>query len=369
MKIALLGDIGLLGNYSMSKNPHLLNNLSTMQGFLSQFDLVIGNLETPFSIKKKTHGAKSSYICADPTDIEILKYLGIDVVTIANNHMFDFGKEGFETTIKTLEDAGIEWFGANGKYYKVEQDNNKMLFNGFCCYSSNPLHISKEFGKYGINPFHLIETANLLTKSSKKGYLNIFAIHSGIEHVNTPSIEQIRAAHMLADIAPFVWYGHHPHVVQGIENIQGSLIAHSLGNFCFSGNKSNPNRPIIELSENNRIGMIVILEIKNNIIISHSHQLIHIGENGTLSLLKDNTIINDYSVIIEKLEEDHNLYKLNRLRQRNIYLSQRKELRNLTWVLKRIRPRYARLLLENKLNSKKYHKSIIKPLKDKGYEL
>ena len=57
MKIALLGDLGLLGGYSISNNPHVIDHLSAISDYLSTFDLVIGNLETPFSYKKKTWGA------------------------------------------------------------------------------------------------------------------------------------------------------------------------------------------------------------------------------------------------------------------------------------------------------------------------
>lgn len=369
MKIALLGDIGLLGNYSLSHNPNLLNKLSEIKDFLSQFDLVVGNLETPFSYKKKTWGAKSAYICTDPSDIEILKYLGLDAVTIANNHMFDFGKEGFQTTIMTLENAGIEWFGANGRDFKFIKDKNKLAFNGFCCYSSNPLKISKAYGKYGINRFNLLEARNLLLEYAQDGFLNIFAIHSGIEHVNTPSIEQVYAARVLANAAPLVWYGHHPHVVQGIEVANESILAHSLGNFCFAGNDADDNRPIIELSENNRRGMILILEIENNHIIKHECVLTHIGEDGKISLLDNAAIIEDYSERINICTNNIGLYKTERTAQRNEYLSRRKEMRNLKWVLKRLRPRYAHLLIDNFLNARKYLKSIVQPIKDQGYEL
>jgi poly-gamma-glutamate synthesis protein (capsule biosynthesis protein) len=369
MKIALLGDIGLLGNYSLSNNQNLINKLDAISEFLKQFDLVVGNLETPFSYKKKTWGAKSAYICTDTINIDVLKALHIDAVTLANNHMYDFGKEGFDTTIKLLDEAKIAWFGANGKDLKIDVDGNKIVFNGFCCYSTNPLKIARKYGDYGINRFDLAEAANILKENAADEWLNIFAIHSGIEHVNTPSIQQIYASRELSKIAPYIWYGHHPHVVQGIEKCGDSLIAHSLGNFSFAGNTEDKNRPVIELTDNNRMGMILVLDVVNNELVGHQDFLTHIGEDGEIRILDNVAALDDYSSKIKLADSNPAEYTETRRAQRGVYLARRKSMRNFGWVLKRLRPRYVRLMLDNRSNSKKYFTSVLAYLKQRGYEL
>lgn len=60
---------------------------------------------------------------------------------------------------------------------------------------------------------------------------------------------------------------------------------------------------------------------------------------------------------------------MQRVAQRGIYLARRSEMRNFKWVIKRLRPRYAKLLVENKLNSKRYFANVCKPLIDLGYKL
>lgn len=363
MKIALLGDIAFLGNFSINKNPQIVEFLNPLSSYLSKFDLVIGNLETPFSRKKKTWGSKSSYICADVENIQILKDLHIDAVTLANNHMFDFGQEGFETTINVLDNAGIKWFGANGKEYRVEYGNNKIAFNGVCCYSTNPLNLSTKYGEIGINRFNVPETLDILQSNHKNGWLNIIAVHSGIEHVNRPSIDQIKTSRIIGDNVPFIWYGHHPHVVQGIEEYKDSLIAHSLGNFCFAGNTKDKNRPTVELSENNRLGMILEVEIENNKIKAWKATAIHIGENGVIDIVDQDFLIKKYSSFLKEALTDQSNYQKARLTQRNSYLEKRKEMRNLTWILKRLRPRYIKLFLNNKKNTKKYYQNVKQFLK------
>lgn len=66
MKIALLGDIALFGRMSMTENEELHDYFLDISDYLSCFDYVVGNLETPFSIAKKTNGAKSAFICSNP---------------------------------------------------------------------------------------------------------------------------------------------------------------------------------------------------------------------------------------------------------------------------------------------------------------
>ena len=98
MKIALLGDMAFYGAYCVNTNNKLLDNLSEVSDYLAGFDCVVGNLETPFSEAKKTSGAKSAYICADVENVVVLKKLHLSAALLANNHMFDFGEEGYECT-------------------------------------------------------------------------------------------------------------------------------------------------------------------------------------------------------------------------------------------------------------------------------
>ena len=365
MRIALLGDIGLLGAYSLTLNPKLIEQLKEITEFLHNFDLVIGNLETPFSDEKKICGAKSAYICTDSVNVTVLKALHIDAVTIANNHMFDYGKEAFNTTLALLDKVGIAWFGANGKDLKIELKGNRLVFNGFCCYSTNPLNISSKYGKYGINRFNVGEVAALIQQNHNAGLLNIIAVHSGIEHVNFPSIEQIKVSHMLGNVAPYLWYGHHPHVIQGIERYKDSIIAHSLGNFCFAGNTNDKNRPVIELSENNRRGIILEIEIQNNKLISFNPVSTYIGQDGHISIIKNNSAINEFSDYLKTALSDTERYINVRTKQRSEYLKTRRVLRDFKWVIKRLKPRYVKLLYDYRLNAKKYRENVISFLNKK----
>lgn len=363
MKIALLGDIALFGKMSTTKNPYVERLFSEIANYLKGFDFVVGNLESPFSIKKRTYGAKSAYVCADTEDIKLLKLLHINAVTLANNHMFDYGNEGYELTKQLLDEAGIAWFGTEGQDYRMEINGNKIAFSGYCCYSSNPLKCVRN-GKYGINTFNIVDVKESLKKNQQDGYLNIVSVHAGTEHVNYPSLDHIKTSRLLADVCPYIYYGHHPHVIQGIEEYKGSLIAHSLGNFCFDDvyTDASTTKPLIELTENNRTGIVLELTIDNNQFITWHEQGIYIGREGNIKLVDIKNRLKEYNDRLKYCDINPQGYNLSRQQIIDCRLSERKAQRNLVWILKRLRPRYIRLIIDMKKNRKQYVDNVTKYL-------
>jgi len=359
MKLALLGDIALFGNMSLTKNPDAASIFSEVADYLSVFDYVVGNLETPFSALKKTSGAKSAYICSDVENIDILKKLHVNAVCLSNNHMFDFGKEGYETTKKILDENGMAYFGSEGKELKVKLDENKISFSGFCCYTTNPLKCVP-YGEYGVNAYNLHTVENILKRNSDDGFLNIVAVHAGLEHVNYPSTDHIMTARLLAEECPYVYYGHHPHVIQGIEEYKGSLIAHSLGNFCFDDvyTSATDSKPLVELTENNRTGMILELTIENNKVVDWKEQLIYIPKVGSIKLIENDKILKIYNEKLAHREENKEEYEKERSQIINERLAERKAQRNLSWFIKRLQPRYVKLMFDMRRNNKLYNENV-----------
>ena len=359
MRIALLGDMAFFGSYSLTQNRKLKDNLKEISDYLGGFDYVVGNLETPFSQLKKTSGAKSAYICADKKNVELLKLLHIDAVTLANNHMFDFGDEGYELTKKLLKEAGIEWFGTEGKDLLVDKAGGRVAFSGYCCYTSNPLKCVKK-GQYGVDAYNLIDAEAFIGGRESKGYLPVLAVHAGLEHVNYPSLDHVRAARKFTKSGKYVYYGHHPHVVQGIELHNGSLIAHSLGNFCFDDVYTNTSKttPLIKLTENNRTGMILELTVEGNQLVDWREQAIHIGEDGKISLIDADSSFKEYNEAVISCENNAEEYTARRNAILKSRISERKAKRDMLWYLKRLRPRYVRLVLDMRRNQKLYNENV-----------
>lgn len=355
MHLAFLGDIALFGRVA---NKDYFTEIADV---LHNFDYVVGNLESPFSARQIPFGAKSAYLCASPESVDILSFLGVDAVTLANNHMYDYGEEGLSLTRRLLEEAKIAYFGVDGKTLDITLAGNKLSFAGYCSWSTNPQGCV-EYGKVGVNELSLLNVERLMDEKLAKGFLPIFAVHEGTEHVNYPSRETIKLARLLARKGNYIFYGHHPHVMQGIEAINGSLIAYSLGNFCFDDvYTSVSDEPLVKLSANNRRSIILDVEIEDNQVKTWRAIPISIGEKRLTVGGEDIVgMLNEYSTALEK--SDETVYVERRDAAIHRYYGKRKEARNLSWVVKRLRPRYAKLLISNRLNANRYQNKVIKYL-------
>lgn len=360
MRIALLGDIALFGKFGIHANPEVYDYFKEMADYLGQFDYVIGNLETPFSQKKKTYGGKSAHICANPSDIALLPYLHISHVNLANNHIFDFGKEGYKLTKQLLDENGIRYFGIDGKTECISSDTNRIAMHGYCCYSTNPLGMAKH-GQNGVNPLNIEDVMKNINQFHKEGYFNIVSIHAGEEHINFPNYNHILMARKLASAGDYLYYGHHPHVLQGVEQINHSLIAYSLGNFCFDDIYTSKSKdPLIRMSENNKQSAILEVEIENNQIVSHAVTGIYM--NTHRMELHVNEIADKVKTYSDFLASDRQTYLDTRETLLKNYIASRKKMRDLNWYLKRLNMNSIKMIMNGRHNTKMYNKNIIEQL-------
>lgn len=83
-------------------------------------------------------GDKSAYLKGNLADVELLKFLHITHVTLANNHMYDYNAQGLEDTIDILEKMDekndIRWYGVDGKTAIIKENETCVILMGFCCY-------------------------------------------------------------------------------------------------------------------------------------------------------------------------------------------------------------------------------------------
>jgi len=148
----------------------------------------------------------------------ILTAGNIDVVTIANNHSFDYSQEGYDDTMDALDKAGIGYHG-NGIVLIKEINGIKVGFAG-----------AVGTGRMG-------EIKNALDYMKANGAeIKIVSFHWGFMDARIADASQVAAARFAIDYGADLVIGHHPHVLQGIEIYKGKYIAYSLGNFIFDGN-------------------------------------------------------------------------------------------------------------------------------------
>jgi poly-gamma-glutamate synthesis protein (capsule biosynthesis protein) len=242
--IAAVGDIMLSRSVGsqMARRKDFSYPFSGALDFLRQGDIVFGNLEGPMSERGANQGSIYSFR-ADPRAVTGLKDAGFSVLSLANNHMLDWGRTALEDTVSILRDNGIETVGAGSDFASanqpaiIERNGIKVAFLAY----TNLLPRSLQAGERpGISSFDLDMARNEIAslKSSGKADTVIVSFHWGEEYQQRANAFQIRTAHALIDAGADIILGHHPHVAQQAEAYKDKLIFYSLGNFIFDQNFS-----------------------------------------------------------------------------------------------------------------------------------
>ena len=235
IKISCIGDFlpadtaYTLGNGIGSKIPELITHYSKIENQLfSNSDIVFCNLEAPLILNSDIIDLP---FAGNPAIVQLMKILNISVVSLANNHILDHGIEGFNHTTCTLAENGFFYVGPNengiSRIASMECKGKKIAFAGFNSIKDHPEN------NY-ISPLDrdiLFSTLEAIKKRSTDYIL--YSLHWGNEYVTFPSPSQVDLAHELIDKGVNVIIGHHPHVVQPVENYNGGIIIYSLGNFLF----------------------------------------------------------------------------------------------------------------------------------------
>ena len=218
---------------------------------ISEHTLTIANLEGPITsnISKnisKEGKAIPGFQFTFPTNAAVaIKDSGIDIISLANNHTFNFGQSGLDETRRFLNTAGVKYFGSPSNSSSfiatttcVTDQNRKNIYLGQKFESNN---LSQNYdqiciGLVGWNEFSHAnndEIVNSIKKLRKVvDYLVVFP-HWGIEYQATSTNNQRVLARKWIDAGADTVIGAHPHVVETIEEYKGKPIFYSLGNFIF----------------------------------------------------------------------------------------------------------------------------------------
>jgi len=207
-----------------------------IQSFLTGADLLFGNLEGPISNRGVKVGSIYSFRM-NPMAIEGLKYAGFDVLSLANNHAFDYSRIAIEDTLKILKDNGIDYVGAG--FNKKEAytpliktiKETKIAFLAFTNLGTRNWEAGEnQTGIAWLDESNLIKS---IGEARQKADIVIISFHMGEEYKTEADETQKYWAHLAIDNGADLVIGHHPHVIQEIERYKDKYIAYSLGNFVF----------------------------------------------------------------------------------------------------------------------------------------
>lgn len=201
-------------------------------------DIAITNLESPLVEDGKPIAKTGPNLKAPLKSIEAIKFAGFDMVTLANNHMMDYGKEGLFSTIKTCEDNQIKHIGAGANYDEaqriqyIELKGQKLAFLNCCENEWSTTH-----GNYpGCNPLNEVGLFYQIQEAKENSDHVILIIHGGHETYEYPSPRMKKLYRWFVDLGMDAVIGHHTHCFSGYEYYKNKPIIYSLGNFIFDGN-------------------------------------------------------------------------------------------------------------------------------------
>ncbi len=206
---------------------------------LAKADLVVANLEGPISNLGKSAGHLYSFR-ADPRASQGLKNAGIDVLSVANNHLFDYGSVAFVDTLKNLREAGLNYVGGGNNWTEAHQGNYQEI-NGvkitLLAYTDLlPEDEAASGNQAGFAYLDLDQMAQDIKAAKAKSDLVLVSFHWGQEYETRHNKQQEKVALAAIAAGADLIVGHHPHVVQDIDVYGGVSVAYSLGNFIFDQN-------------------------------------------------------------------------------------------------------------------------------------
>lgn len=209
------------GKYDAVQDPAYF--FQNVQPVFAQDDLTIVNMEGTLT-EETTREPKQFAFKGDAEYAKILTAGAVEAANLANNHSFDYGKKSYEDTITALEAEGISSFG----YERTAVMDIKGVKVGLAGVYELAEHIDCKQD--------LLD--NIASLKEQGAQIIIVSFHWGQEKENVPSDVQVELAHTAIDNGADLVLGHHPHVLQGIEEYKGKNIVYSLGNFCFGGNSA-----------------------------------------------------------------------------------------------------------------------------------
>lgn len=246
---------------------------STRQ-FIESADVAIANLEAPLTSSEERFEDKK-YTFKVPSDFVYgIANAGFDVVTMANNHIVDFGCEGILDSFAALEGAGLFHCGAGRNRDEacaptiVDVNGVKVAFLGFSMtYPDDFWATSTRCGTCYPTEELLY---NVITKAEELADLTVVSFHWGAEKYDTPREYQKKFGHLAIDFGADLVLGHHPHVLQGLELYQGKLIAYSLGNYVFASYSNSARTSMVLQAQLDQNGLLFAKVIPINV---HNHSI------------------------------------------------------------------------------------------------
>lgn len=247
--IAFAGDILFDPDYAMmatmlQRGGDITNGITPeLLAEMQSVDIMMVNNEFPYSDRGEPIPEKAFTFRAKPAYVSYLEEMGVDIVSLANNHAYDYGEEALLDTLQTLQNAQIPYVGAGVNIEEASKpvyfDINDMKIAFISATQIERLDNPDTKGATTTSPgvFRCLNGEKLLqtvTEAKEESDFVIVYVHWGTENEEETDWLQEKQAPELVEAGADLIIGDHPHILQRIELIQGVPVIYSLGNFWFN---------------------------------------------------------------------------------------------------------------------------------------
>lgn len=260
------GDVLLDDNYAVMSTYHNRGNVITEafdEALIAQMrsaDIFMLNNEFTFTTRGEPTAGKKFTFRAKPDNIVFFEEIGVDIVSVANNHIYDYGEVSLLDTLDTLENANISYVGAGRNLEEAMQpfyfiaNGMKIAVVSATQIERNATPDTKEATADKPGVLRCMDPANLLmaiAEAEENSDFTILYIHWGTESQESIDWLQEQQAPLYAEAGVDLIIGDHPHCLQKIDTVSGVPVIYSLGNFWF--NSKTQNSCMVEITLQNKI--------------------------------------------------------------------------------------------------------------------
>ena len=324
-------------------------------------EMNIVNLEAPITTNNTKIIKTGPHLKHSPAILDFLKNSNINVVTLANNHILDFGEDGLNHTFQYLNTNYICKVGAAenivsaGKPLKKSIGDSTIAIINIC---ENEWSVASA-NKAGTNPLDVIENVKQIKEAKKYVDFVLVIIHGGHENYNLPSPRMVKQYRYFAENGADMIIGHHSHCFSGYEIYNNVPIFYSLGNFLFalkSKYSSWYTGLILQLSFKKEVGLSWrLIPVQQSQI---DFKLSIPTDESADKILKE---VENLSEIIKNESLLINSWKNFLLERENSYLANFSFINSIP--LKTIRLIFNRMGISKRINSKRYLSYLLNMLR------
>lgn len=237
MKILVAGDYAPMGRVAelLEKNDYA-SIFDEVKVVTSDVDYAIVNLEAPIVSHKVEAIEKTgpNLKCTDKV-IDSIKYAGFECVTLANNHLRDYGEVGVRDTIISCQKESLDYVGAGfdiEEAYAILYKNIKGKTLAVINVCENEWSIATKT-RGGSAPLNIVNVSKSIRLAKNQADYVLLVIHGGVEFYSLPTPRMVETYRFFIDMGADAIVNHHQHCYSGYEVYQSKPIFYGLGNFCF----------------------------------------------------------------------------------------------------------------------------------------